>query len=87
MVSFKPIRRYIRCNLYVIRKRKEIIKNASIETLVPLTTELILNQVNNCDVSPYQFISTHIESYLMINFAFLLLNSIKMYNESKEEIM
>ena len=87
MVSFKPIRRYIRCNLYVIKKRKEILKNSTIDTLVPLTTELVLNQVNNYDVSPYQFVSTHIESYLIINFAFLLLNSIKMYNESKGEIM
>jgi hypothetical protein len=92
MVALKPFylvkkfRRYMKCNFYIFSKRKEIIAESTINSLVPIYTELLMDNIHHRTVDPIDFVATHIESYFLINIAFLMLNTIRQYNISAEEL-
>ena len=92
MVAIKPIylvkklRRYMKCNMYIFSKRREIISKSTVNSLIPIYTELFMDNIHHHTVDPIDFVATHIESYFLINIAFLMLHTIRQYNISVSEL-
>ena len=79
----KNAKRYLLCNLYMIQKRKEIVKNSMLSSMVPIFSEIIVDKFHDLQINPTTFIETHIEYYLVLNVAFLIMNTIKAENASE----
>jgi hypothetical protein len=79
-----PVRLF-KCNIFLLKKKtKKLFLNSSLTSTVPLISDAILQQTNGHEFHFLDFVSSHLEYYILTNALFFVISSI---SEIKQNLL